>query len=223
VSRLPLLLRRAKLILQTEGFLPLAKRGFPFVARHFFRYGTYDLYEIAIEDWLKHWNEADFLPTVEDFTLRIITTNQEADELEAEGLEFRSHVINARERLDKGAIAFCIFVGQELASIGWAATTEEARATLGERPIKVNFANNEYVAAGWWTNPKFRGKGLGSHVGFKRSQFLGERGMVVQRAVIAKGNIVALRAFAKRAPKMYAEARYLKILWWKFWKEKPLT
>ncbi len=31
------------------------------------------------------------------------------------------------------------------------------------------------------------------------------------------------RAYAKLGPKIYAEARYLKILRWKSWKERPLT
>jgi hypothetical protein len=222
MTRINWLLKRAKTILQTEGVIALVRWGFAFLGRRLLQYGTYYLYEYATET-VQKLNEADYMPGIDNFTLEIVSTNQEADELEAGGLEFRSHVINGRERLDKGAIAFCVFVDKELASIGWAATTEEARLANGELPIKANFANNESVDTGWWTNPKFRRNGLGLYVGYKRSQFLSKIGTVVQRSAIRKGNIVSQRAFAKRAPTMYGEGRYLRILWWKWWKEKPLT
>ena len=163
------------------------------------------------------------MPKIESFTLKIVSTNQEADELEAEGLEFRSHVMNTRERLDKGAIAFCIFVGQELASVEWVAMTQEAKDSVGEPPFEVDFSKNEVCTAGGWTNPKYRGRGLAPYVDFKTSEFVQERGKVVERTSGLKGNIASHRAYAKLGPKMVAEARYLRILWWKSWKEKPLT
>jgi len=221
MNRISWLLTRAKTILQTEGLIPLAKWGFPFVLRSFVRYRTCDLYEFALDD-VRKLNETDFMPKIDKFTIKIVSTNKEADELEAEGLEFRSQVANARKRLEKGAIALCIFVERELANIGWAATTEEARLILGAPPIKVNFANNEYVAAGWRTNPKFRGKGLGTYAVLKKQSYLWEMGKVVERVVINKDNIASQTSYAKFGPKLYAEARYLKILWWIWWREKPL-
>ena len=109
MSKLTELLRRGKRIFQDEGLISLVRRGFPFLAGQFFRFETYYLYEYAMED-IRKLNEADFMPKIHDFTFKMVSTNQEADELEANGLEFRSYVINARERLDKGAIAFCVFI-----------------------------------------------------------------------------------------------------------------
>jgi hypothetical protein len=83
------------------------------------------------------------MPKIDDFALKIVSTNEEADELEAQGLEFRSQVLNARKRLDKGAIAFCIFVGKELANVSWVAMTLEAKNSLGQPPFRVDFSNNE--------------------------------------------------------------------------------
>ncbi|MCK4723816.1 MAG: hypothetical protein KAT75_10945, partial [Dehalococcoidia bacterium] len=110
------LFKRAKRIYKTEGIAVLVRRAFSFVFGRFFFYRAYYLYEQPIED-IGKLNDADFMPKINDFTLKIISTNQEADELEADGLEFRSQVGNARERLDSGAVAFCIFVGRELANI----------------------------------------------------------------------------------------------------------
>jgi len=224
INRLPLLLRRAKQIFQTEGLILLVRQGFPFLFSFFFRYKRYYLYETDVQEILKERNEADFLPRIDSFDFRIVHTNQEADELEAEGLEFRSQVNNARHRLDKGAVTFCIFVGQELAYYGWIATTEAAMKALGEPPLRVDFANNEACGADVWTNPKHRGKGLAPFADFKTYQFLQQIGRVVHRASTLTSNVSSQKAWAKLGhPKIHAEARYLKILWWKSWKEKPLT
>jgi len=222
VSKLPWLLRRANHIRKPEGLIPLVRRGFPFVVRRFFQYNTYYLSQKAVDN-IKNLNEADFMPKIDSFTLKIVSTNQEADELEAEGLEFCAHVMNTRERLDKGAVALCIFVGPELASVEWVAMTQEAKDSVGEPPFKVDFSKNEVCTAGGWTNPKYRGRGLAPYVDFKTSEFVQERGKVVERTSGLKGNIASSRAYAKLGPRRYAEARYLKILWWKSWKEKPLV
>ena len=47
-------------------------------------------------------------------------------------LESHSSVPNARQRLDRGAMAFCIFVGQELGGVGWLILSKEAHDTQGE-------------------------------------------------------------------------------------------
>ena len=58
------------------------------------------------------------MPNTQNFTFKIVATNEQANKLAADGLEFRSYILNARRSLDKGAIVFCLFVGNELASKG---------------------------------------------------------------------------------------------------------
>jgi len=225
MNRIVWLLRRAKTVLQTEGLIPLVWRVLAFmarrVARHSVRHRTYYLYELATEDVCK-LNESDFSPKIDDFTLKVISTNEEADELEKEGLEFRSQVKSARQYLDKEAIAVCLFVGQELVHRRWIAMSEEVKNSIGEPPHRVDFSKNEFCNGGTWTNPKYRGTGLSTYADFYMFQFMKERGKTLHRATIARGNIAAQRGYAKLSPKMVAEARYLRILWWKWWKEKPL-
>ena len=206
-------LRRAKDIFQAEGLTPLLGRGFDFGRRWFFRYGNYYLYEHTLEER----NEADFMPTIQDFIFRIIHTNQEGDELAAAtGYDFRRRFVTARHSLDKGAIAFCIFVNGEIAHIGWVALSEEAKNTFDNLPYKVDFSNNEACTGGTETIPDYRGKGLMAYGYFKRFQFLREKGMIASRNAVSKGNIASQRVHAKFGPKICAEARYLKLLWWKF-------
>jgi len=222
MGRISWLLRRANHIRETEGLITLLRRGFSFVVRCFFIYENYYLYEHTTDN-IRKLNEADFMPKIDDFTFKIISTNQEADELEAEGLEFRSHVVNARERLAKGGIAFCIFVGPQLAHIGWVAMTEEAKGAVDALPYRVGFSGGQACTGGTVTMPQYRGKGLMAYGYFKRLQYLRGKGVRTSRNVTNTNNIASQKVHAKFSPKIYAQARYLKILWWKWWKEKPLT
>ena len=215
------LLRRAKQIFQTEGLIPLLRRVLEFF--RVFQYGTWYLYENHPSEVLKSQTEADVMPKIQNFTFKTVFTNQEADELEAEGLEFRSQVTDARKKLDKGAVAFCVFVEQELAHICWDAFTEEAKKMVDPLPYKVDFTNNESCGGGAWTNPRYRRMGLHTYSIFKGYQFLNKKGIVTSRSSIAASNIASQDMAAKFGDRVYAEARYLRILWWKSWKEKPLT
>ena len=140
MSRVARLFRRAKQIYHTEGLRSLMRRVFAFLLDGLFKYETYYLYETDI---LMERSESDFLPRIPTFTMHIVGTNKEAEELEADGLEFRSYVSNAGERLEKGATAFCFFFERELANIAWVALTEEAFKTFNEPPMKVDFAIGE--------------------------------------------------------------------------------
>ena len=213
---------RTKQVWQTEGLMPLLRWVFTSVISRFFAYRTFYLYEHIIEND-QRLREADFTPKIDNTYHRIVTTNKEANALEAEGFEFRSQAANARVRLDNGAIAFCIFVGRELANIVWVAMTQQAKDSLKEPPFKVDFSENEAWSGGAWTNPKYRRMGLIVYGDLKRRQFMLDKGIVISRYVAAKRNIGPQKAIARIGPRVYAEGRQLRILWWKSWKEKPLT
>jgi len=170
---------------------------------------------------MEETGEDGYLPKIRDFILKVIYTNQQADELVADGFKFRQFDDIRRERLDRGAIGFCIFVGQELANIGWVAMNEEAQRSILDLPIKVDFSNNEAFLGSGWTHPKYRGMRLHGYNLFKRLQFLREKGVAIQRSVAKTRNIASQKGSNVFSPKIYAESRYLKILWWKFWKETP--
>ena len=220
ISTFVAMLKRAKDILKTEGLKPLLTRGFAFVSVWLVAYGDYYLYEYT----LKERNEADYLPEIQDFTFKIISSNEEADKLaEAMGSDFRRRFVMARRMLDKGAIAFCIFLKGEIAHIGWIALSEEAHKAVDNLPYKVDFLNHEACTGGTQTIPQYRSKGLMAYCYFKRFEFLREKGIVISRNAVAKSNIASQKAQAKFSPRVHAEAKHLKLLWWYFWKEKPLA
>jgi hypothetical protein len=220
ISTFVAMLKRAKDILKTEGLKPLLKRGFAFVRVFFFEYGDFYLYEYSI----KERSEADFLPKIQDFTFKMISGNEEANKLaEAMGSDFRRRFVTARRMLDKGAIAFCIFVKGEIAHIGWIALSEEAHKAVDNLPYRVGFLNHEACTGGTQTIPQYRGKGLMAYGYFKRFEFLREKGILVSRNAVAKSNIASQKAHAKFSPRVHAEAKHLRLLWWHFWKEKPFV
>ncbi len=216
------LFERVQQIYQTEGIKPLVSRVFTFILHLFLDYRSYLLYVEYTRD-LPEISEADFMPKTNDFTPKVVTSNIEADELEAQGFEFRSTIPNARRRLDRGAIAMCIFVGRELANIGWFAMSQEAKDSLGEPPYRVNFPNKESVGGGLWTNPKYRRMGFRVYNRYMSLRLVLDKGIQVRRSAIAKSNLPAIKSRASFEHKPYAEGRYLKVLWWKSWKERPLT
>ena len=206
------IIREAKRTLQTKGMLPFLR----FLASFVFQHGTFYLYEYT----MKERKEADFMPKIRNFTFKEVSTTQQYDGLVAEGFQFNPDVSStARQWLDKGTIAFCIFVGGELAHIGWVALTEEAKNTFDPIPYRVNFADKEACTGGTWTNPEYRGTGLMVYGYFKRFQFLRKRGITKSRNIVGIGNIASQKGHAQFSPKICGQARYLKLFWWTFWKE----
>lgn len=219
MRRLIKLFERAREILRTEGLVSLIRRGLKSLKPYFWERGTYYLYEHPTRER----NEAGFRPRIQNVTVKTVSSNQEADALANEGFEFRSSFFNARRMLDKGAIAFCVFVGHEIANISWLAVTETAKNAFEMFPYKVDFSNKEACNGGAFTIPKYRGLGLMGYGISKRIQFLRELGIVTVRYAIREDNIASMKALEKFEHKIYAKARYLKILCWRFWKEIPLT
>ena len=214
-----ILINRAKDILRTGGLLILLSRGFTFLMRYVFQCGTFYLYEHTV----KERNEADFMPSLQNLTVHIVSSNQQADELAVSGFNCCSYSVYARKRLDKGAIAICTFVKQELAGIAWVAMTEEAKKTIDSLPYHVDFANKEVCTGGTETIAKYRRKGLMKYGRYKTLEFLGEQGIMTSRNAVRISNIASRKALASLNPRIYARARYLRILRWQFWKEIPLV
>ncbi|MDD1744390.1 MAG: hypothetical protein LUQ20_01055 [Candidatus Methanoperedens sp.] len=161
-------------------------------------------------------DETNFLPKTRDFIVQIVTSNKQADELAAHAVDFRKHIGNAQRALDKEAVAFCIFIGKELAHVGWLALTEEAKDAFDPLPYRIDFSNKEACTGGTITFPKFRGKGLMTYGYFKRFQFLWENGIKISRNAVKTNNIISQKVHNKFNPKIYAKAYYVRFLWWKF-------
>jgi len=217
INKLPTLLNRAKRVAKEEGLPALANKIFVRLTSRIFRYAT--LY--CFEHTLRERNEADFLPKIHDFTLKIIPSADEVEKLSCDGFDFGRYGKSARYQPGKGATLFCIFAGRELAHMGYVVTNEKTHLAL-EPPFPVNYANREASTGGTGTVPKYRGKGLMAYGYFKRFQFLMENGITTSRNAVVTDNIISQKVMIKFEPRVYAKLYFLRILRWKFWREKPI-
>ncbi len=181
---------------------------------------AYYLYECR----LAKWDETDFLPLIQNFTLKTITSEEQLDQLDEEGFDLSLDSPWTRRGIERGAVAFLLFVGKELASRELVATNAEAKAMIDGYPYKVDFAHGEACAAGVWTNPKFRHKGLHIYVFYQAYDYLRRHGIKIVRSIVAADNIAAQKAHERFTPgmKKYARGRYIKFLGICFRKEISL-
>jgi hypothetical protein len=201
-------------ILRHEGWIALTMQVFNFVSQRLFQYGNYYLYEHIMTER----NEADFLPKFKNFTAHMVTSAQQGDELKAQGYNIYTNSINTRNRLDKGAIAFCVFIEKDLAHIGWSALTEKGMESFEPFPYRVNFDKQEACTGGTETVTKYEGHGLMTYGYFKRFQFLYEKGTLISKNLVGVNNTASQKVHSKFIPLTRTKTRYIKILWWHNWK-----
>ena len=219
-AKLQALIRRSKGIYQQEGFISFLGHVYDYIATRSLKYEKYYLYEHT----LKERNEVDFIPRIQNCKLIIIHNQNMADELVTDtGFNLRNQTFNATKLLDKGAIAFCVFVDGEFAHIGWVTTDNEAKKALDPLPYKVDFSNHQACTGGTFTIPKYRGKGLMAYGYFERLRFLWYNGYTTCRCAVNFNNIASQRMHNKLNPIVYARAFSFIILRWRLWREEPFV
>jgi RimJ/RimL family protein N-acetyltransferase len=185
-------------------------------------FGYYVVY--LYEHTMKVRSETEFLPAMQDYVFKIVSNNQQADELGQNGFQdFRQRWQTARRGLETGGKAFCVFSGRELAHIGWVATTNEAKDTFDLLPYRIDFSSHEACTGGTWTSPKYRGQGLMKYIYFKRFQYLRENGIKISRNAVDVGNVASQKVHARFGPRIYSRARYLRLGKWYLKKETPIS
>jgi hypothetical protein len=209
-------LNRARYILENEGAISLLRRTFSYLASHIFFYDEYYLLRLSTGEL----NEADFLPRTEDFTFKLINSNEVADDWAKQtGFDFREQILHARRHLDAGAIAFCTFVPNCLASIIWAGFNQKAKDSLQQEPYNVNFSERQGCMAGGETAPQYRGERLNAYAWFRMIQYMKEQDITMLIGLVGTDKLFKLHT--KFPMKIYAKARYVKFLRWQYWKETP--
>lgn len=219
--KLKAITRRAVEIVKTEGFLPLVRKGLVLISHYLFTYNEHYLYECNIPKM----GGNSFAPKI-NCTYRIVSTNQQVDELMSEGFNIIDHITDfadMRQRVNKGVMAVCIIVDHELAHITWVAMTQKAKDAMDELPYYVDFLNNEVCIGGILTAPKYRRRGLAIYSRYIATQYLNQLGKTTMRTKVNSDNIASQIFVDKFGERIYAKAQYLRILWWRFWREKPLV
>ena len=209
---------RARDVYHQDGLITLLRKvlAFLLVYENFTCY----LYQAA----LKIRNEDDFTPRIQDFTLKIVSTKPQLNELVNSGFDLSRVSAKVKYRIEKGAIACLVFVNKELASMEWAAMNAEAKASIDKYPCQVDFASKEAYAGDVWTNSKYRGNGLHIYAYFKIYDFLRENGIITVWSIVEVHNTAAMKSHDRFAPeeRIVLRGRYLRITGLHFWRETPL-
>lgn len=220
-SKASVLLRKGKDILREEGLLALVKRAFLFVLRSlFFSHEIYYIYEKTLNDS----DEVKLTSRIQNWTLKIVSEPEHVDELVTEGFNIGWYFgpEEIKKRVSRRAVLFCVFVGNELAHVTWVALGEKAKRKIDGLPFKIDFQKGEVCSGASLTKPQYRGRGILSYTYSHIFPYLAKQGFVKDKFTVHENNIHSQRAHSKLNPTTTRRGRCLKILWWKFWREKPM-
>ena len=209
-------------VLKHEGVKSLVSRGFGFLLHCLFMFENYYVVVVDYKDVGKEV-ESDYLPRIDDHCWRIISTNQEADELIADGFELGAYELNLRLSLDKGAVAVCNFVGKELAHYSCLADNPRGKEAVDPRPFNVDFENGQIVIGRALTVPKFRRLYLRKYNGYVLRKYCWGRGVTGSKYSLQVNNYPALANAAQPPDKLIvSRCQFTKILWFKYLKEMEM-
>jgi len=205
------------------GLWALTRKVLSYIVEKIFWYNTYYLVDSYLQEMVPE-PEAH-IPQFDSITYHFVSSNDEADELAAHFEDFRHYNVNSRKRLDKGAVALCIYIDNEVGHVTWLAYSKEAMRTLNDTPFQVDFDNGEMYTGGDITAVKYRNKGLKRYASNVRNEYLKAQGIINKKGLVKTGNRVSQRALEKLdlGNIYYARARYIKLFGWKHWKESPIA
>jgi hypothetical protein len=195
-----------------------------------YKYQIWYVYEHDLSDILKK-NEKELLPKVPGFSIKIVSSIEQAKELERNGFDLIKKASRLIYRLKNGAIAFCLFNETKLMHIGWVAMNTQAKESLTHVPYKVDFSKMACIEVAT-TMPEYKGKnvskyfptykGFMTYSFFKRAQFLITKGYHIARYSILESN-KASRWFAERYNiRVISKIHHIRILGFMFWKESKV-
>jgi hypothetical protein len=164
--------------------------------------------------------EHKFLPRIDNYSYRIITSIDEANELLRDGYDiFSLPFSETLDRLKHGAIAFCVLVGKDVAHVGWLGLTEEAKNTFDPHPFKVDFSRGEACAGGTMTAPQYEGLGLMGFGYYLRFEYLMRKGFFTLKSSVDANNLASQKVHAKFDARTYGTLSHRRILFMNFWRE----
>jgi len=222
IERCKILFNRGKGIYDREGTASFIKQAFLFMVKSsvyfFVDYHKYYIYEKRLNET----NEFEFEPKIQNIILKIICTSEEVDELILKGFDLCSYYNTKvlKKRLNEKAVLFCVFIGKELCHASWVAMSIKAKSDSFS--ICIDFQNEAYIE-NCFTNPKYRGLGLYPFTLCKIIKFLRVKNKSNVKIGVQKSNFSSIKGISKAKFIAYGEVRCLKLLFWRFWKEKPLS
>ena len=217
-----MLIRKAKYIQQREGWDALVKRAFLFLARSIFDHQTYYIGENTQD------GRISFKPRIDNCSFHVISSPEGLDKVLAEGADFSSYLndnfnltIDAiKERISRGAILFCCTVDKEIANAIWMALNGEVKEDLDIVPYTINYESEACLGSAE-TIARYRRLGIHTYCVSNICRFAYEKGLKLT-FTLPKKILAARKVHAKVGSLTLGEIDCWRVLWWKFWREKPL-
>jgi hypothetical protein len=196
-----------------------------------FLYRRWYVYEHDLQN-TSSLREEYLKPSIPEFHCRIISSLEEAQQLRIQGYDILKLASHASDKLNRGAIAFCLFNNQELMHIGWLCRNKDAKDSVNPVPYAVDYSSTaciegaetmpRYIASG--ISATFRNyKGFLTYSYYIRAQYLLDHGISKARYAILLNNTASQKIVERFGANKLSIIRLLKIMGWKFWKENFIT
>lgn len=204
-------------ILRTSGLKAFVRRGLRFAANFVFMYQKFYVYRIKTD-------VSPIASMPEGIEFKLLEKTEDYTALVKAGYILDPFVVSGDYRLKHGARCLCFFQQKTLRDIGWFSTDQPSKDSLTDIPCRVAFDRGEAYLGKVERNKKFTRPVYAAVTMHRRAlDMLRQMGFSEGLFIVLQNNLVHQFGLAKRADaRPGAEARYLKILWWRWWWEKPL-
>lgn len=150
---------------------------------------------------------------MENLLLRMVESREDALKLAEEGFEnILETMPGAEHKLRCGAVAACVFLGRELASIDWMALSDRAKRAIDIFPYPADFTTSDACTSGAFTMPHLRGKGIAAYRFSAQLSYLHARGRRTLYNTIAVDNLPSQRTVERYGATFCAVLRHRRVL-----------
>jgi hypothetical protein len=212
---------RAAYLLRTEGVRGLLAGGCRYLA-------SLGLVVFYVERYVVFQFDTDTSalparrPDMDGLEVFVLERVEDIERLAERGFEV-AVFDSARRRgwLQRGGVAFCVYVNRELAHIAWVAMSAAAREFYDQLPYHVDFEHGEAWWGGSYTVRRFRGRGIYTYVCGIRLKYLHEHGFTVCRDAVRADNVASLKGQGWWNARPCVAGRLVHFFKWTRWREYP--
>lgn len=215
VKKCRLLIEKGKVTLKKDGHCSLFKQAILSLI-NIFRRGFFDYNVIYVyRKELNTPNNLNFASNIHSPNLKIIDAYSKIDELLKEKYDFgtSTNLLGIKEKLDSGAILFCVFIGREFSHSSWIAMTDKAK--YDPVPLLIDYNRESYIQD-CFTSPKYRGLGLYPYTLNQIFKFLREKNVSIVYIASRKGNFSSIKGILNAEFVLAKKLYMIKILFLKY-------
>ncbi len=225
MTNLKKLYTQAKVVRKESGIRSLLRSAWQYALRPIYAHDRFDLYAFEINNSRSPGGRMPD-PPVEHISHKTVSSIEDVEKLEAEGFIIRSDTVywkRRRElynrRITHGTIAWCTFIGKDLAAVVWIIPSKDVQEKIRTSRIKVDFASGEALAGGAWTHPQHRKLAFFNYNLRHLQIFLADneiKTLLIPVNQLFRSSHTLMKALGSR---QYGRGDHYRIIRYEFWKE----